>query len=152
MSHRHRLVAVALALATLLVPLGVAPPAAEAGHGSWIAIAGAFAVGGAQFSFGYHEPGYGHYQPAYYYRVNRPLPYHGGHRCTTYCYVRDDYYYHHPSCPLVGAYFEHYNYRPTYYGHHRPYYVPRPYVHHRYHGHGRGHHEHYRGCGHDWDD
>ncbi len=140
--------------------LGGAMAPAEATHGgsSWIGVAGDFTVGGAQFSFGYNRPAYGgYYQPNYYYRVRQPLPSYWGHRCTSACYVRDPYTYHHASCPLVGAFFDYHHYRPAWGGYgiayQRPYVQSYPWYGWRswdggWRGRGHGHHKHHSGCRH----
>lgn len=154
--------------------LAAAPARADIG---WVGGAD-FRVGGAYFSLGFHRPAtpyYGYYEPVYYYRVRAPLRY-AGVRCTSACYLRDGYYHHHPTCPVVSHHFRRYDYHPgrawssigvpyRYYGHH-DYRPPRPYYRwddrrddHRgrgwghYKSRGRGHykhdrHKHDRHCGH----
>lgn len=109
-----------LVLALLLVVLAAAVATArpvEAGVS--FHVGGGFTVGGLHFHVGVHD-----YDTVRYYRVDRPLVVAGAH-CTDRCYVRGGYHYHHPSCPLVRAYFREYGYRAIEsYGA----YAPRPYV------------------------
>ncbi|MEZ5333021.1 MAG: hypothetical protein R2991_13435 [Thermoanaerobaculia bacterium] len=107
---RRALPAIALAL-TISTLLAVPPAGAEV---AWVAGAD-FSVGGAYFSLGFQSPAvqpYSRYEPVYYYRVRQPLHYEGVH-CTSACYLRDGYTYHHPSCPLVARHFAAYRFAPT---------------------------------------
>lgn len=170
---RRALLSTALVL-TALIALAASPARAQV---SWV-VGADFHVGNAYFSLGYQRPAvrpYGYYEPVYYYRVRAPLRYDGVH-CTSSCYLRDGYYYHHPSCPVVARHFQRYDFYPSriwasvgipyrYGGYHA---APRPYYRHdyrrydhryydrrhydrRYDSHGRGHgwgHSKGRGRGH----
>lgn len=172
---RRALLPSALVLAAV-TGLAAAPAQADVG---WVGGAD-FRVGGAFFSLGFHRPAtpyYGHYEPVYYYRVRAPLRY-AGVQCTSACYLRDGYYHHHPTCPVVSHHFRRHDYYPgrawasigvpyAYYGYRPPAYGYRPPLrpdyrwddrwddrHGRGHGRGhdrgrgRGHHKHDRHCGH----
>ncbi len=104
---RKMLVSAALAGATMLAP-GFTPEA-RASH-DWFAIGTGFRVGLAHISFVFGRPSYG-YEPAYYFRYDRPIRYRG-HSCSRYCFHDAGYYYHHESCPLVGAHFRSYDVDP----------------------------------------
>jgi hypothetical protein len=104
---RKMLMAGVLAGATLFAP-GFTPEA-RASH-DWLAIGTAFRVGLAHISFVFGQPSYG-YQPAYYFRYDRPIRYRG-HQCSRQCFHDSGYYYHHESCPLVGAHFRNYGVDP----------------------------------------
>jgi hypothetical protein len=104
---RKRLMIAILGGAMLVAP-GLTTPA-RASH-DWFSIGTAFRVGAAHISFVFGRPSF-LYAPAYYYRYDRPIRYHG-HRCSRYCFHDAGYYYHHDSCPLVGAHFSHYRVDP----------------------------------------
>lgn len=104
---RKLLVAGVLAGATLVAP-GLTPEA-RADH-DWFAIGTAFRVGAAHISFVFGTPGFA-YEPAYYYRYDRPIRYRG-HQCSRSCFHDGGAYYHHQSCPLVGAHFQSYHVDP----------------------------------------
>jgi hypothetical protein len=91
----------------LVAPL-LTPPA-HADH-DWFSIGTAFRVGAAHISFVFGQPSF-LYQPAYFYRYDRPIHYRG-HRCSRSCFHDAGYYYHHQSCPLVNAHFSHYGVDP----------------------------------------
>lgn len=112
-----------LVSATMLAP-GLTPPA-QASH-EWLSIGAVFRVGAAHIAFALGRPSYG-YEPAYYYRYDRPIRYRG-HSCSRSCFHDAGYDYHHESCPLVAAHFSHYRvdprrafdrYAPRYSGHYR---------------------------------
>ncbi len=94
-----------LALATLAITVGGAFEPAEAGRLRWHAGAD-FRVGGFDFSIGFSGPQhYGiDYRPDFYYRTRAPLRY-AGYQCSSACYMRDSWSYHHRSCPVVGHHF-----------------------------------------------
>jgi hypothetical protein len=104
---RRTLLAAVLAGATLFTP-GLIPEA-RASH-DWFAIGTAFRIGAAHISFVFGRPSYG-YDPAYYYRYDRPVHYRD-HHCSRYCFRDAGSYYHHESCPLIGAHFQHYQVDP----------------------------------------
>ena len=104
---RKRLLIAVLGGAMFVAP-GLTPPA-RASH-DWLSIGNAFRVGAAHISFVFGRPSFLN-APAYYYRYDRPIRY-PGHRCGRYCFHDAGYYYHHESCPLVGAHFSHYRVDP----------------------------------------
>ena len=102
----------ALAIAALVVPLLVAPQAAEAS--AYWNVGTNFSVGGVHFSLGFIRP-YRYrsqYTPSYYYRTSHRIS-HRGYSCGSACYVKDDYYYHDRSCPLVDYHFRHNRFDPN---------------------------------------
>jgi hypothetical protein len=103
---RKMLMAGVLAGAMMFAP-GLTPEA-RASHG-WLGIGTAFRVGAAHIAFIFGTP-FG-YEPAYYFRYDRPIRY-SGHHCSRYCFRDGGYYYHHESCPLVGAHFRNYGVDP----------------------------------------
>jgi hypothetical protein len=105
---RKMLLSAVLAGTTLFVP-GLIPQA-RADH-EWFSIGSVFRVGAAHIAIAFGRP-FG-YQPAYYYRYDRPISYRG-HSCSRQCFRDSGYYYHHESCPLVGAHFSHYRTDPYY--------------------------------------
>ena len=104
---RKLLVAGVLVGATLFAP-GLVPEA-RAYH-DWLAVGAGFRVGAAHISFVFGRPSFA-YQPAYYYRYDRPIRYRG-HQCSRSCFHDAGRYYHHESCPLVGAHFRNYGVDP----------------------------------------
>jgi hypothetical protein len=104
---RKLLVAGVLVGATLFAP-GLVPEA-RAYH-DWLAVGAAFRVGAAHISFVFGRPSLA-YQPAYYFRYDRPIRYRG-HSCSRQCFHDGGRYYHHESCPLVGAHFRNYGVDP----------------------------------------
>lgn len=99
---RKMLMTAVLASAAMFAP-GLTPQA-QASH-DWLSIGAVFRVGAAHVAFALGRP-FG-YEPAYYYRYDRPIRYRG-HSCNRYCFHDAGYDYHHESCPLVAAHFSHY--------------------------------------------
>jgi len=124
---RKMLMATVLAGATMLTP-GLSSPA-QASH-DWLEIGTVFRVGAAHIAFAFGRSGYG-YEPAYYYRYDRPIHYRD-HHCSRSCFHEAGYTYHHESCPVVVAHFSH----------HR---IDRRWAHDHYAPRYRGHGSHYRG-------
>ncbi len=106
-------------LTLMSAPLAVAGSGAftEAQAAAYWQIVGDVRIGGVHFSVGVHSPYAGRYggHPGYYYRTTHRLNY-KKHRCSTYCYRRRDYAYHHESCPILGAHIERYGAPSAYYG------------------------------------
>lgn len=101
----------ALAIAALVVPLLAAPQTAEAS--AYWNVGTNFSVGGVHFSLGFIRPHHyrSEYSPSYYYRTSHRIS-HRGYSCGSACYVKDDYYYHDRSCPLVDYHFRHSGFDP----------------------------------------
>ena len=144
--------AVVASLGVLLLVLPVFAAPARADHSHW-SIGAGFHVGNVHFrlAFGGHD----HHRPGYYYRTDHRLRYRG-HRCSDRCFRAAGSVYHHPSCSLVAAHFDHHHVAPVflfdryapppvwrgrYYDGHR---FGSPYVydgHRRHHRHPRVHHD-----------
>lgn len=103
---RRMFLTTVLAGTTLFAPVLI--PDARASY-NWFSIGSVFRVGAAHIAFVFGRP-FG-YQPAYYYRYDRPI-YLAGHRCSRYCFRDGAYYYHERSCPLVAAHFAQYRVDP----------------------------------------
>ncbi len=119
MRQRHH--APLLAAAAVAGLLAAASPA-RADHVDF-SVGATFPVGHGIVSLMIGQPayGYGNRYPAYgrswesqpfYFRVATPIHAHGVH-CSTRCYTRGGYGYHHPSCPALHAYFDGYNVHPS---------------------------------------
>lgn len=104
---RKLLMTVVLVGVTVFAP-GLSPQA-QASH-EWLDIGAVFRVGAAHIAVALGRPSYG-YDPAYYYRYDRPVHYRG-HSCSRSCFHDAGYYYHHESCPLVATHFSHYRVDP----------------------------------------
>lgn len=111
MTHEtYKQPAAAVVIGALLAVLLVAAGPARADHREW-SIGAGFDIGGIFFhlAFGAHD----HHAPSYYYRTSHTIRVRG-HHCSDLCFREGRTAYHHPSCPLVGAYFGGYQARPAF--------------------------------------
>ena len=71
-------------------------------------------IGQPAYGYQYRYPTYGRSWEAqpFYYRVAAPIHIHDA-RCSSRCYIRGGYEYHHPSCQSLHAYFDSYNVHPS---------------------------------------
>lgn len=102
---------VLLAAATFVVGGMASDASAES---PWHAFGGV-RIGGIHFSVGFDAERSGRYDryERPYYRTSHRLHYRG-RECGSFCFRRRGDYYHHESCPVLGAHFSRYDYGPQY--------------------------------------
>ena len=82
-----------LCVATLLMAPGVVP-AAQASIWNWGL---GFNIGGLHFRIGHQSHGHRYFRTSHHIRSRA--------RCTDRCYARNNYNYHHESCPVIRGHF-----------------------------------------------
>jgi hypothetical protein len=101
MKKRHRTRSPLLLAAVLLILLPLSTSAASASGWSW---GTGFRIGDLRIDIGHSA----HHQRGLYFRVDHRIR--SSHRCTDYCFVDRDRYYHHETCPVVRGYFDNHGY------------------------------------------